>query len=432
MRICLLVHELGRSGGVATILSHARALAARDGWDVRIAITDPRAGELPDESGGVPVAPLAEAARGPEVDCAIATWWATAGSLWEVPARRRAVFLQSLECRFYDERHFFERFGAEQVLTLPVGYVVVAGWMRDVLAELRPDARCDVVRNGIDKERFAARPRRSGGPLRVLVEGQPSLWFKGVPEALAAVRAMSEPAEATVVAPDPSAAADLEGARVVGGLDAAGMADLYAEHDVLLKLSRVESLGLAPIEALHVGLPAVVTPYTGHEEYLEHGRNGLVVGYDDLPGTARALDGLARDRDRLEALSAGALDSARGWPSAAEAAGELATVLEGIAAAPEPDAQAAVAHLQRAQRRWLELSREHVRQEEAAMLGVRGEVEWWRGALEQAGDRQQALQDALRDVEVQVADVYRQLGEVRSERAYRMAIAARRLVRRGR
>ena len=38
------------------------------------------------------------------------------------------------------------------------------------------------------------------------------------------------------------------------------MAALYAEHDVLLKLSRFEGLGLPVLEAFHVGRPCVVTP----------------------------------------------------------------------------------------------------------------------------------------------------------------------------
>ena len=223
------------------------------------------------------------------------------------------MFLQSVESRFYEERHFFERFAAEQVLTLPVHFVAVAGWIRDVLAELRPDVRCEVVRNGIDKDVFSSPAREPrDGPLRVLVDGQPSMWFKGVEQAVTAVQAMSEPAELTVVAPNPGQAGAIDGARVVGGLDPPGMAALYAEHDVLLKLSRVESLGLGPIEAAHVGTPAVVAPYTGHEEHVVHGRNGLVVGFDDQPGAARALDRLARDRDLLRRLAGGAARRARG------------------------------------------------------------------------------------------------------------------------
>ena len=80
---------------------------------------------------------------------------------------------------------------------------------------------------------------------------------------------MREPVHTTLVALEPPAG-DLSVDSVVGGLGPAEMAALYRDSDVLLKLSRVEGLGLAPVEGFHSGLPCVVTPYTGHEEYARH------------------------------------------------------------------------------------------------------------------------------------------------------------------
>jgi hypothetical protein len=434
LRVALLIHELGRSGGVSTILRYAGAL---DGCE--LVVTDPRAAALPESAAGVPVRRLADV-RGERYDVAIATWWATASALWEVAAERRLAFLQSVESRFYEERHFHERFAAEQVLGLPVGFVVVAEWMRELLAELRPDAPCAVVRGGVDKGVFGgaapsggaapaseAAPASDAAPLRVLVEGQPSLWFKGVHDGVAAVRAMTEPAELTVVASDPNAAGGLDGVRVVGGLDPAGMAALYAEHDVLLKLSRVESLGLAPIEAFHAGVPAVVAPYTGHEEYLDHGVNGLVAGHDDLPGTARALDRLAREPELRARLGEGALATAARWPSADDAAAGFADAVRTLADGPEPDPVAAVAYLQRAQTRWLELGREHVRQEQALAEGRRRALGWYEDAYAQARDHVEELNAALRDADRLARDLSGQIEAVKASRAYRVATAARRL-----
>jgi O-antigen biosynthesis protein len=426
LRVGLLIQEFGRSGGAQAVLTYARAL---DGAE--LVVTAPHPGELPADVGGVPVRRLADA-RGERYDCAVATWWTTAGSLWELDAARRLVFLQSVESRFYEEHDFAERFAAESVLALPVGYVVVATWMRDLLASLRPDAACSVVRPGIDKGTFAPRrPRDRGGPLRVLVEGQPTMWFKGVPDALAAVRLMTEPAEATVVAGEPGGA-DLDGVPVVGGLDPAGMAALYAEHDVVLKLSRVESFGLAPLEAFHVGVPAVVGPYTGHQEYLEHGRNGLVVGFDDLPGTARALDRLAADRSLLGELGDGALATAADWPSADDAAEVFGRTVRELCAGPEPDVDAALAALQHAQRRWLELGREYARQAAAVEAGLHGSVEWHENALDQAAAHHEELERGRKRADELAAQAWRELEEMKASRAYRAAQALRRLNPRGR
>jgi glycosyltransferase involved in cell wall biosynthesis len=324
VRVCFLLPSLRPSGGVAVATAHAGALAREHGVEADLVV----AGDL------------AEAA-GKRYDVAISTWWETAPALWQLDAAHRVTLLQSFEQRFYDRDAPFERLSAEATLALPVDFVVIADWMRDLLAELRPDARCRVVPPGIDKRIFGGEPspRPAGHPLRVLIDGQPSLPFKGVEDALAAVAAMREPVHTTVVALDPAAAGELPADRVVGGLDAAGMAALYREHDVLVKLSRVEGLGLAPVEGFHAGVPCVVTPYTGHAEYARHGENALVVGFDDEPGTAAALDALAREPDLLARLSAGARKSADSWPSQEESTALLHEALVEFTAAgpPAPD-----------------------------------------------------------------------------------------------
>ena len=370
MRVCFLLHELGRAGGMGVIAGHVDRLNARPGWHAEV------------------VAPAALDDR--EWDFALATWWETAEALWRVRARRRGVFLQSLEERYYRERELTERLGAASVLSLPVDYVTIGDWMRDVLAEWRPDARCVVVRNGIDKSVFRApspEPLPSDGPLRVLIEGNPGMWLKAIPEAEAAAGAMTEPASVTL-AP--------------GGRSAAEMAELYAAHDVLLKLSRVEGVALPPLEAMHCGTPAVVTPHTGHDEYVEHGVNGWVVGFDDPRAVTEALDRLARDRALLARLSEGALRTAAAWPSGEQSTDRLAAALEELAAAPPPPVEPALAALHARQRLTIELGRRQL-----------GELEW----------NEQAYADAM----VRVTDRERQLEEVADERAYRAA----RLIREG-
>ena len=400
MRVAFLLADLEPSGGANVVTGHAGRLAARDGFETEIVLTSaPRA--QPRSLPGVPVVRLDEASDR-HYDIALATWWETAAALWELDADRRVLFLQSIESRFYPERELMERMGADAALGMPVELITIAGWMRDLMGRLRPGTPCPVVPNGIDKELFGGLERTPReGPLRVLVEGQPSLWFKGVPEALAAVRAMSEPALTTVVALDPGAAGELGAERVVGGLDAAGMARLYAEHDVLLRLSRIEGLPLPPLEAFHAGVPCVVTPFTGHEEYVRHGHNGLVVGFDDLPATSRALDLLARDTELLGRLSAGALATAAEWPDAERSTDLLA---EALSAPPPPNppsaallAQTLVLHR--------ELGRERMR-----------ELDYTQGCVEDLAAAHQRIED-------QRAEILR----LRSAWPYRAAAAMRRL-----
>src|SRR3954451_9264295 len=109
MRIAFLLHELGRAGGMGVVAGYARRLAERPGWDAEIVLTRGRGRGR--TSGPAPVLSLDEA-RGNSYDVALATWWETAPALWELDCGTRAVFLQSLEERFYGPEELWERLGA--------------------------------------------------------------------------------------------------------------------------------------------------------------------------------------------------------------------------------------------------------------------------------------------------------------------------------
>ena len=346
-RVAFLVEELGRSGGMAVIRRHARHLREAEGMDAELVVCGARA-ELGQEE--VPVRRLADVR---DYDIAIATWWTTAEALFELDARRRVAYLQNLEFRYYHEHELADRLGALSVLDLPVDYIVIASHMQALLAQLRPRARVVRVAPGIDKEVFRAAPPRAGEErLRVLVEGQPTLWFKAVPEAVAVARAAG--AEVTVATHDPSLEVDAD--RVVGGVSAPEMARLYAAHDVLLRLARFEGLGLPPLEAFHVGVPCVLTPFTGSEDYARHEENALVVGFDDEAATAAALERL-RDPALRARLRKGALATARDWPDERMAGAAFAQALRDFLAEEPPPPDEALRRMARTRRLAIELQR---------------------------------------------------------------------------
>jgi glycosyltransferase involved in cell wall biosynthesis len=346
-RVAFLVEELGRSGGMAVIRRHARHLREVEGMDVELVVCGARA-RLGDED--VPVRRLADVR---DYDVAIATWWTTAEALFELEARRRVAYLQNLEFRFYREHELADRLGALSVLDLPVDYIVVASHMQALLAELRPKAHVVRVAPGIDKRIFrAAQLRADGGPLRVLVEGQPTLWFKAVPESVAVARAAG--AEVTVATHDPSLEIDAD--RVVGGLSKLEMATLYAEHDVLLRLARFEGLGLPPLEAFHVGVPCVLTPFTGSEDYARHEQNALLVGFDNEAATIAALERL-HDSALRARLREGALATAADWPDEQAAGAAFAQALRDFLVGEPPSPDEALRRMARTRRLTIELTR---------------------------------------------------------------------------
>ena len=401
MRVCFLVPELSRSGGVGVVLRHARHLREEHGFEVDLV--------GPGEPGG-----------GGRYDVAVATWWATADRLYRLDAARRAVLVQSLEQQWYRADEEADRLAAALPLSLPVSFIAVSQALRDAVARLRPDAPCHLVRNGIDKDLFRPRPPRdrAGGPLRVLVEGQPTIWLKGVADAVRAVRRMREPAHLTVVSLRPDGTEDLGADVVRTGLAPSEMADAYADADVVLKLSRVEGLGLPALEAMHMGVPCVVTPYTGHSDYLVHGRNGVVVEFDDEPGTAGWLDLLARDRALLERLGGEAARTAEAWPDPAGSAALLAGALRAIADAEPPPVDDALAGIVERVRLAGELARNR-----------EGALRWHAGALAEARAGMDEYARAYHECERMLDEARRRDAALNSSLLYRVLRRARRTAR---
>jgi glycosyltransferase involved in cell wall biosynthesis len=342
VRVAFLLNDLQLSGGVGVVVEHARQLSERHGFDVTLVLAREQE-EPPWRYRGltdVPVETLPQA-RHKHFDIAVATWWETAFSLFELRAERYAYFVQSLEDRFYhaDEA---ERIGASLTMDLPVDFITEARWIAHTIRQTRQEARVFYVRNGIDKNAYPVPGRldvRREGPLRVLVEGNLSVWFKGVESAAYAAGAMKEPHHLTLVVPDGvDAAGHLPADEVTGPLGREEMSDLYARTDVVLKMSSVEGMFGPPLEGMHRGATCVVSPVTGHEEYVEHGWNGLVTDWDDLRGTARELDLLSADRRYLHFLRMNALETARAWPSWEQSAMFMSAALRRIADLPPPAA----------------------------------------------------------------------------------------------
>jgi glycosyltransferase involved in cell wall biosynthesis len=342
VRVAFLLQDIQLSGGVGVVVEHASQLNRHHGFDARIVLTRPQQEPHWDYRGlrDVPVLSL-DAARDERFDLVAATWWETASVLFQLEAHRYVYFLQLLEDSTY-AAETPERLSAALTTSLPVRFITEARWIADTVAHLQPGNRALYVRNGIAKDVFRSptRPRPAGSdePLRIVVEGSRDLRHKGVDDALAAVRLMREPHDVTLVTPHRGDVALLPGVdRRLSGQSHAQMADLVCERHVMLKLSRVEGMYGPPLEAFHMGATCVTTPVTGFDEYVRHGWNGVVVGWDDPHGTARALDVLARDRARLHYLRENALATALAWPSWEQSSRFMALALRTIHREAPPD-----------------------------------------------------------------------------------------------
>ena len=156
------------------------------------------------------------------------------------------------------------------------------------------------------------RPAKPGAPLRLIFVGRLD-EAKGVLALPAIDRQLRDAAvriEWTVVGSGPAGAALHEawrGAAGVRWVEEATPADVRAlceEHDVFVLPTRAEGLSVATMEAMSAGAVPVVSDLPSMAELVDGDRCGLRVRAGDPRAFAQAIESLARDRDRLAAMSA--------------------------------------------------------------------------------------------------------------------------------
>lgn len=298
MRVCLLTPALPAPEPVA---EYARLLAARH--DVVTALT-----ERPPPADVAGTVAVGEVVGGEPFDVAMAMDWTATAHLFAVPARRHVFWVDHFAHRRLGTWQA-ERFAAQLAYDLPVDFVAAAPWVRDALAELRPDARCVLATAGVAAaESGGAAGAEPGGPTPPL---RVALASDG--DERAAFEAMEEPAD---------------------------QVELGDAPDVVVMLSTVDGALGAPLAGFRAGATAVVGPAHDAADLVEHGENGFVADADDVRGAARFLDLLARDRELLARLQAAALAKGESWPTWERSAEQLEAALEQIVA-EDPPAQAA-------------------------------------------------------------------------------------------
>ena len=106
----------------------------------------------------------------------------------------------------------------------------------------------------------------------------------------------------------------------------AQMYQVYKQHDVLIKMSRVEALALPPIEAFHAGCTAILSKVSGSEEYAKDGFNCIQVEVDDFVTLQEKIKIIQNNFELLLTLKQGAIKTASEWPDIDTTASEFASI----------------------------------------------------------------------------------------------------------
>jgi UDP-glucose:(heptosyl)LPS alpha-1,3-glucosyltransferase len=170
-----------------------------------------------------------------------------------------------------------------------------------------------VIYNGVDTERFHPRARvaRNGGDIVLAFVGS-GFARKGLDTVLAAMARSRLRLKLLVVGDDrelPRYAALAKVLKIgehvsfTGGVD--DVRPHYAAADALVLPTLYDPFPNVVLEAMAMGLPAIVSDQCGAAELVKHAESGWIVPAQDVSALAETLDGL-EDRPRLERMGAAA------------------------------------------------------------------------------------------------------------------------------
>jgi glycosyltransferase involved in cell wall biosynthesis len=120
--------------------------------------------------------------------------------------------------------------------------------------------------------------------------------------------------------------------RFLGALDGADLVEQLSRAQVLAVPSDYEGFGIAYLEGMAFGLPAIATRVGAIPELVRDGTNGYLVERGDVAALAKRLAFLAEDRAELARLSLGALRAFASRPTWADAGRKIREFLVGIEA----------------------------------------------------------------------------------------------------
>ena len=300
-------------GGTNVIFEHATRMA-KEGEDVYI-VTDRKI--EPEEYAWHTSAHLLKWVTyddilNEEFDMAIATWWRTVYETYRIKAKHYVYFVQSIESKFYPENEQGLKILAEMTYMLGMKVITEATWIKEYLEKYGIDSY--LVHNGIRKDIFTTSGetfKKSKG-LRVLVEGPVDVGFKNVPKTVELVNSSDAEEVWLLTSSDVKEYPGVD--KVFSRVPPKDCAKIYRSCDVIVKLSYIEGMFGPPLEMFHCGGTSIVYDVTGHDEYIMHEKNGLVVQTDDDQKVIEYINKL-KDTKYMNKLKKGAIETAKNWVS---------------------------------------------------------------------------------------------------------------------
>lgn len=317
-KICFVLPAANISGGIIVATKHAIMLKNK-GYDVSMINTDPftiDVDKLYDNGEFVSVISSKKYEIDAHIDQLIATMWFTVFMAKDYQKCDDFRYLvQNLESGFYKPDDY-DMLRANSSYLLPnVKYLTISKWCQDWLKN-DFNQKSIYAPNGIDLNKFPFKKRDFKGKIKILIEGDPAVYYKNVDEAFKItnqldrnkyeIHFLSYNAE-----PKDWYKVDVFHHKV----DHNEVYKVYQECDILLKTSILESFSYPPLEMMATGGVCVVRPNGGNIEYLNNYNNCLF--YETIDEALEKIEELTKNEKLRDILIKNGLETAksRSWDS---------------------------------------------------------------------------------------------------------------------
>ena len=302
--VAMVLPSLQISGGVLVALKHCLMLQEA-GYDVTLLNEGVEQEDVLCEGRKIFAVSLRETGLHGRIDKAVATLWSTLGFVQAYPnIAERYYLVQNYETEFYQPGNIF-RFSANQTYSavVPLRYITISRWCQEWLGS-RFGKSCAYAPNGIERSRFPAHKRTMREEkVRILVEGNSDDYYKNVDESFRIVNLLDlEKYEIWFMSYQGRPKDWYHVDRFFHRVPNEKVGEIYAQCDILIKSSILESFSYPPLEMMATGGCCLVAPNGGNAEYLRDGENCLLYEPGNCEDAVRKLERLVRDqalRDKL-------------------------------------------------------------------------------------------------------------------------------------
>lgn len=304
------------SGGVNVVIKHCHILK-ESGYDVSIINMDNNGHDLCNKEGVISVINSHTTDVIAYFDTMVATLWATLKYVKSYPnVLNKSYLVQNYETNFGEYGSDMKKTANSTYNSLvPINYLTISKWCQNWLKD-EFEKECQYVPNGIDLQQFPYKKRSFHGKIKILVEGNSKDYYKNVDESFKIIEKLDKKKyEIHFLSYQGEPKKWYYVDRFMHKVPYDIVGKVYADCDILLKSSMLESFSYPPLEMMATGGIAVVAPNEGNVEYLKDRENCLFYELGNIDSAVQKIEEISKNKELRESLIKNGLETAksRAW-----------------------------------------------------------------------------------------------------------------------